>query len=453
MDHWFVLLPPLLAIVIAIWKKEIVLALLLGLWLSETLLVGLNPFLGMLGVFERIISVFTDPDNTRILLFSLLIGALLALFRVSGGVDAFVQRLSVGGWIDSPRRVALLPCFIGLFVFIESMLSILTSAIISRRLFDKFNFSRAKLAYLVDSTCSPVSILLLLNAWGAFILAQIQDYPLGNPVKTLVYSIGFNFYPWLAIIVAFYTAITGRLYGPLRHATSRVESHIEIEQNQQGKVQYMVIPIIVLSASMLAFMFYTGSGDLFSGSGSQSAWWAVSLATLICALLLLKDKIFNVKKITQVCFTGMGELLPLVTVLLLALTLGASFIELGTGKCISNLVGDFLPAFLIAPILFIVAAFVSFTTGTSWGTFALVIPIGMPLVIDLNIPSSFALAAILGGGVWGDHCSPISDSTLLSSIASGCDHLEHVATQLPYALTLGGVSIALYTLGGMWISL
>jgi len=200
-------------------------------------------------------------------------------------------------------------------------------------------------------------------------------------------------------------------------------------------------------------MFYTGSGHLFSGSGSQSAWWAVSLATLICALLLLKDKVFSIRKLTEICFTGMGELLPLVTIVLLALALGASFIELGTGAFISQLVGSFLPQFLIVPILFIVGAFVSFTTGTSWGTFALMIPVGMPVVIDLNIPPSFALAAILGGGVWGDHCSPISDSTLISSVASGCDHLEHVATQLPYALVLGGVSIVLYTLGGIWISL
>lgn len=211
MDHWFVLLPPILAIVIAIWKKEIILSLILGLWLSETLLTGFNPFLGIIGVFERIVGVFVDPDDTRILLFSLLIGALLALFRTSGGVDAFVHRLSIRGWLKSPGRVALLPCLIGVFIFIESNLSILTAAIISRRLFDKFNFSRAKLAYLVDSTCSPVSIIILLNAWGAFILVQIQNYSLVDPIRTLVYSIGFNFLSFVSnhrcILYGYFRAI------------------------------------------------------------------------------------------------------------------------------------------------------------------------------------------------------------------------------------------------------
>lgn len=450
MQGWFSLLPPLVAIVIAVWRKEIILALAAGIWVAQTQLAHFNPALGFLNSFERLVWVLNSPDNARIILFSLLVGVLLALLRSSGGVTALVANLSARGLANTPRQAALLPSLIGVAIFIESNLSILTAGITARKLFDKFKLSRAYLAYLIDSTCSPIAILILLNAWGAFILAQIQGYGLENPVATLGVSIPLNFYPWLAIIAVFYTAITGKLYGPLRHASSHLEAYELPEAHvKKPKVAYMLVPIVVLIVAMVGLMVYTGQGNLIYGSGTQSALWAVSLACLSLALLLVKDKVFKTKELISIGFKGICELLPLVTIVLLSISLGNACIELGTGVFVSQLIGPLLPLFLIAPVLFLCAAAISFTTGTSWGTFALVIPIGMPVAIQLELPPSLLLAAILGGGIWGDHCSPISDSTLMSSIASGCEHLEHVSTQLPYALVLGGISVLLYLLIGL----
>ena len=453
MQYWYAVLPPLIAIIIAIWKKEIIIALITALWLAETLLHNSNPFIGMMQALERIVnSVFADPDNARIVLFSLLVGALLALLRDSGSVNAFVNKLTARGLVKTPRRAATLPCMVGIAIFIDSMLGIITAGILARRLFDKFKMSRARLAYIIDSTASPASILILLNAWGAFILISIQDYGLTDPVRTLVYSIAFNFYPILAIIAVIYTVISGKVYGPLKRTESQLSENsddLSIANAGKAKPYYMPLVIALLAGMMIGFMFYTGAGNLYSGSGSRSAFWAIALTVFIFSLILVKDKIYQEKKLVQVCFRGMGELLPLVSILILALALGAACRELGTGIFFSALVGDFLPVFLILPIIFISAATISFTTGTSWGTFAIMIPIGLPLAAGLNMPAPILLAAILGGGVWGDHCSPISDSTLMASIASGCDHLDHVRTQLPYALALGGITIIIYLIIGI----
>ena len=187
-----------------------------------------------------------------------------------------------------------------------------------------------------------------------------------------------------------------------------------------------------------------------NGSGSRSVLYAVALACLVAYGMMLTSRRFNHIELVKIGFDGMAELLPLVTIVLFSLALGASLRELGTGMFIAGLAGDALPGFLVAPMLFLAGALISFSTGTSWGTFAILIPIGMPMASALGLPPSLLLAAILGGGVFGDHCSPISDTTAVSAIASGCDLLEHVRTQLPYALAGGVVAFLLYLAVGLW---
>jgi Na+/H+ antiporter NhaC len=200
---------------------------------------------------------------------------------------------------------------------------------------------------------------------------------------------------------------------------------------------------------MVAFMIGTGGGDITQGDGSKSVLYATGLACLVAYLMLLLSKRNSHTELVSMGFKGMSELLPLVTIVLLSLALGSSLKELGTGVFLAGLVGDFLPVILIAPMLFIAGALISFSTGTSWGTFAILIPIAAPLIIALDLPAPLMLAAVLGGGVFGDHCSPISDTTAVSSLASGCDLLEHVRTQLPYALVAGVAAVVLYLVAGM----
>lgn len=452
---WLSILPPLVAIIVVFWRKEVIGALLLAVFTSELLLViAADQQLGMsfVATLERIVAVFEDTGNTRILIFSLLVGALLAYIRESGGVAAMVEALLRRGFGKTKRSASLMTVFTGLFVFVESNLSVLTAGILSRGLFEKLGMSRARLAYLIDSTSAPVCILILLNGWGAYVLGMLeqQDLP-GSAVSTLWATVPFNFYAIVTLIIVFYTALSTKVHGPLAayEAQPQPAQDLPAQVPSDSKARYMLVPLLVMVLGMVGFMIGTGNGDITQGSGSKSVLYATALACLVAYLMLLLSRRNKHQELVHMGFKGMGELLPLVTIVLLSLALGSSLKELGTGVFLAGLVGEFLPLILIAPMLFIAGALISFSTGTSWGTFAILIPIAAPLIIALDLPAPLMLAAVLGGGVFGDHCSPISDTTAVSSLASGCDLLDHVRTQLPYALVAGVAAVILYLIAGL----
>ena len=473
--EWLSVLPPLVAIIIVIWKKEVILALLSAVFTSELLLAFRHQdnalFHAFIGSVERVISVVSSAGNARILIFSLLIGALLAYVRESGGVTATVEKLVNKGIAKSKRQVGGLTMFTGMVIFIESNLSVLTAGILSRDLFDKFKMSRARLAYIIDSTSAPVCILVLLNGWGAYVLALLNNYDLGqSSVSVLWGSVAFNFYAIIALLMVLYTVVTDKVHGPMKAteevltnnnvaedviisqssaSQDKVEQAVAEQSIQQAmvpatKARFMLIPLLTMIVGMFFFMHWSGNGDITQGSGSKSVLYATCLALAVSYLLLKFSKRFEHKELVDIGFKGISELLPLVTIVLLSLTLGASLKELGTGFFIAGVVGEHLPMVLVVPMLFLAGAVISFSTGTSWGTFAILIPIGVPLIQALGLPPSLVIAAILGGGIFGDHCSPISDTTAVSAIASGCDLLEHVKTQMPYALFGGAVTLAAY---------
>jgi Na+/H+ antiporter NhaC len=442
--HWYSILPPIIAIIIAFWRKEVILALLAAILSAEYLLAYQNKteifFTGTIGSIERVIEIVTSAGNSRILLFSVLIGAMLAYMRYSGGVAATVEMLINKGVAKSKKQVGLLTMFTGIVVFIESNLSVLASGILARGLFDKFNMSRARLAYIIDSTSAPICILILLNGWGAFILALLSNYEFEQSAVSVLWgTVPLNFYAIIALALVLYTILADKVHGPMKEAEKNL---VKLEGEQivipASKARFMILPLASMILSMIGFMLWTGNGDLANGNGSKSVLYATLLACFVAYILLLSSKQYTHKELVDTGFKGMGEILPLVTIVLFSLTLGASLKELGTGVFVAGMVGDYLPISLIVPVLFLAGAMMSFSTGTSWGTFAILIPIGVPLIQTLGLPPSLVIAAILGGGVFGDHCSPISDTTAVSSIASGCDLLTHVRTQMPYAL-FGGV--------------
>ena len=449
--HWYSILPPLIAIIIVFWRKEVIMALLFAIASSEFLLAlqgeGNSLLDTFLNTIERIISIASSPGNTRLLIFSVLIGALLAYIRESGGVAATVNLLMNKGIAKSKRQVGFLTMFTGIAVFIESNLSVLTAGILSRGLFDKFKMSRARLAYIIDSTSAPVCILILLNGWGAFVLGLLSNYELGESAVSVLWgSVGYNFYAIITLVIVFYTIAFDKVHGPMKEAEQKLALQTtDLKEEVTGsKARYMLIPLITLIASMVGFMYYTGNGVLAAGSGSKSVLYATVLAIVVAYLLMMGSRQFTHHQLVDTGFKGMGELMPLVAIVLLSLALGASLKELGTGVFVASLVGGYLPIYLIVPVLFLTGAVMSFTTGTSWGTFAILIPIGVPLIQAFGLPPSLVIGAILGGGIFGDHCSPISDTSAVSAIASGCDLLTHVKTQLPYALFGGAVTFVAY---------
>jgi len=448
---WISILPPVLAIAVAIWRKEVIFALLLAIFFSEMIIAGWNPASGFTGSLERIVAVFESPGNTSILLFSLIVWALIEYIQVSGGVSACVKKLTQMGLTKTPRQVGLLTTFTGLVIFIETNLSILTAGILSRGLFDKFKMSRERLAYIIDSTCAPVAVLILLNGWGAYLLGLISNYELSEPVYTLAMTIPLNFYALGTLLIVFYTVITGNTHGSMKTAeTFQTESELD-DPKPPTKARYMLIPLGVMTFGIVFFLWLTGDGNIMQGSGSTSVLWATALAVATAYLMLLAERVFSHKELVDISFDGMSNLLPLVSIVLLSLALGASLQSLGTGAFVASMIGQYLPAITIAPLIFIAAGIIAFTTGTSWGTFAIMVPIGLPLAFSLGIHPSLVLSALIGGGIFGDHCSPISDTTIISSLAAGCDHYDHVRTQLPYALTTGAAAVVLYTVAGIWL--
>lgn len=460
MADWFTLWPAIVAIVVVLWKKEVILALVLALACSEGLLIyrGSGDSLTAIGMsgfqtLEAMVTTLSDPGNGRLMIFALLVGALMAYMRYSGGVNALVHKLVARGIAANARQSRLLAYITGLVIFIESNLSVLTAGILSRGLFDKFKISRAELAFIIDSTSAPVCILLLLNGWGAYVLGLITPYELkDNPVSILIQTIPLNFYAIFTLLIVLFTIVTGKHLPAMRLANQQlntIDGHDEPEI-EPTKARYMLIPLLTMIVSMVGFMYWTGNGDLSAGSGSKSVLYATALSCVVAYGLLLTSGKYNHQQLVNIGYKGMSELLGLVTILLLAIALGHSMKELGTGTYISGIVAQSMPLWLIPAMMFLAGALISFTTGTSWGTFAILIPIGMPLVVDLGLPPALVLAAILGGGVFGDHCSPISDTTAVSAVAAGCDLLEHTRTQLPYALISAGGALLMYGVLGFF---
>lgn len=450
---WLTLLPAVVAISLALWKREVILALCSALLCAELLMQQGHLGQAAAGTLDRLLATLGEPGSAKILMFSLLMGAFLKLLRDSGGVNGFVHWLTHAGLTKTPRQASLLASGLGLGIFIESNLSVLTAGIVSQKLFDRFGMSRLRLAYLIDATCAPGRVTIPLNAWGAYIIGLVSVYNLPNPAATLVRSIPLNFYALLTLGLVFFTAISGRVYGPLKtleqqENQTRPPAAAELDA-EPGKARFMVLPLLTLVFGILGFMVLTGDGDIMAGSGSTSVLWATCLALLVMYGLLRGHGLFHHKQLIKKGFEGMSELLPLVTIVLFAMTLGGAMKALGTGAFVASLIGPTLPYYLICPFIFLAGALISFSTGTSWGTFAIMMPLAMPLGLHVGLPPELVLAAVLGGGVFGDGISPISDTTTVSSLAAGCDMLDHVRTQMPYALTAAGAAFMLYLLASL----
>ena len=305
---WMSVIPPLVAIAVVFWKKEVILALLLAVLTAETLIL-INTdisyvFLSPITAIERVVGTASSPGNTRVLIFSVLVGALLALIRDSGGVTATVNNLVNRGVAKSKRQVGGLTMFTGIAVFIESNLSVLTAGIFARGLFDRFGMSRARLAYIIDSTSAPVCILILLNGWGAFILSLLDSYSLPASSASILWgSVAFNFYAIFTLVIVAYTIAADKVHGPMADEEAATHTLMEEHASEPAtKARFMLVPLIVMVLSMVGFMFWTGDGVLSEGSGSKSVLYATALATAIAYGLLLIHKRFTHAQAVEIGF-------------------------------------------------------------------------------------------------------------------------------------------------------
>jgi len=446
------LLPPLVAIIIAVWRKNALLALLCGVILATVMSANWQVISGVTEGLLTIGGVFTSSGNLYIISFSLLIGALVTLMNKSGAVNGFIEKLSSLNLVKNSRQASLLPTIIGSSIFTDTNLSMFTAGMASQTLFDKYKMSRAKLAYLIDSTCAPVSILLLVNGWGAYVLGLLDDFQLTDSVGVLIGTVSYNFYAIIAVLLAFYTAYSGKIYGPMKKAESLVKALKPETVEQTAPAYVMWLPLLSLLVLTLGLLWITGDGDIRRGSGAFSVFWSIAVSFILLVLLVSSRKLLNFKEIALSSAQGIKHMFPAVAILVLSFAFGDAIKALGAGIYVSELFNVELPLFLMAPVIFLAAALMAFATGTSWGTFAILVPIAVPIAQQSGLPIEFLVAAVLGGGVFGDHASPISDTTVVASIASGCDHFEHVKTQLPYALFGAIITIILYIVVGLGLS-
>ena len=455
--QWYSVLPPIIAIILAIKTKQVIPSLFAGIWIGCTLLNEFNPLRGLAESFEGIINVFSDSGDSKVLIFTLLIGALINTIEKSGGVVGFVKFLENRKWVHTKIRAQLLAWVTGIVIFIESNITLLVAGSVSRPLFDRYKISREKLAYLIDATSAPVCVMVPLNAWTAVIIGLIASTGIENAFGVFVKSIPYNLYAIFAIILAFVVILKKIDIGPMKPAEIRTSNGKLSWQENEGKealnameeknsysqkdAVFMIFPILTMTFAMPAGLFLTGDGNLMKGSGSTAIFWSICAALFVCWCMLLSQKRSNVNELMKLFMEGAGNLLPIAAILLMALALGDVAKLLGTGPYVADVAGANVPYIFLAPLVFLVSGFIAFSVGSSWGTFAIMIPIALSIASNLDLSTSLMLGAALSGGIFGDHASPISDTTVVASMAAGTDHIEHVRTQLPYALIAGFISI------------
>ncbi len=468
---WLSVIPPLFAILLAIKTRQVFLSLFLGIVAGWIIISGGNILIGFELSIQSIIDVFKDAGNTRVVIFCALVGALISLTQANGGVQGFVDFIQKKNLVTNRRRATVFSFFVGCIVFIESSISCLVTGTIFHPIFEKFKISREKLAYICDTTSSPICILIPLNAWGAYVVSLLEKESafsgMSDPVSLFLSTIPLNFYAILSVLFAGFIAFSFKDFGAMRKAEFRsletgktiADGAIPMISDEVASLKpkkgikhssiNMIIPIVVMIIMMPVSLLITGNGSITSGSGSTAVLWSVLTAIIVAGIISLIQRILTLKEVMDFTLKGISGLVPLAILMVLAFSIGDTCRTLETGIYIASLSKDLLSPSLIAPILFITAAFISFSTGTSWGTFAIMIPIAVPTAIYSDASLSLAIAAVLSGSVFGDHCSPISDTTIVSSMASACDHIDHVRTQMPYALTIALFSALLFWLVGL----
>ena len=476
MEHMGIvsIVPPVLAIVLAIWTKRVYFSLFVGI------VVGILIYTASIGatlieVTETMVGNLSDDWNARVMLFTVLLGGLLGIMYSSGGSRAF------GEWASkalTTRKSSLVGTWVlGLLIFFDDYFNTLTVGSVMRNITDRFQVSREKLAYIIDSTAAPICIVIPISTWIAYVMSlyvaeferlEIEIEPFGLFLQT----IPFNFYALAAIIMVLYLAVSNLEFGPMAKAEKRAlekgelfdettkdeipgQDITNLEISQKGTMWDLLIPIIVLIGGTIIGIVYTGGYfepdiGFVDAVGDADAATALVYGTLVAnivgIIMYVSRKILPLKDCMENFITGIKAMVPALAILVLAWSIGDVAGMVGTGAFVAEVVGAHLPFWIIPFAIFIASAFMAFSTGTSWGTFAIMMPIGVPVAVTVGIDPAMCIAAVLGGAIFGDHSSPISDTTVLSSTGAGCNHMDHVNTQLPYAIVAAVVSAVGYIL-------
>ena len=472
---WWALIPPLLAIVLAFVTKEVYSSLFLGVAAGALLYSGFHPWNSFVNFFE----IMKNSMNLNILIFDVLLGTIIVLMAKTGGSAAYGKW--AGTKIRSKKSALLATTGLGILIFVDDYFNCLTVGSVMRPVTDQYKVSRAKLAYIIDSTAAPVCIIAPISSWAAAVNSYVPEDAGITGFQLFLRTIPYNLYAILTLFMVIFITVTAFDFGLMKKHednaakgdlfTSGAEEFEQIsedEVNPNGKVIDLVLPVAVLIVSAIGAMIYTGflggATDIitaFSGCDAETSLIFATLITIFFMLVLyLPRKVVTFKGFMDGLAEGFKLMVPAVTILIFAWSLKGMGDALGLADFVGHAVGDNASASIFIPVvMFAAAVFLSFSTGTSWGTFAILVPIATALFsgggdIEMMVIS---VSAVLAGAVCGDHISPISDTTVMSSAGAQSNHINHVSTQMQYAAVVAAVCIVGYLIAGLihvwWIVL
>ena len=502
---WFSLLPPLLAIVLALIFREVITALLAGIWLGALAVAGYNPLSATWRLVDDYVvhAVGDTGGHTQIIVFSLMLGGMVGLISKNGGTAGAARRVARIAW--NRKRGKLATSMAGLAIFFDDYANTLVVGNTMRPITDRLKISREKLAYLIDSTAAPVAAIVPISTWVGYQVSLIGDgisvaagETLGgtgaeaaflgglSPYAVFVQTIPYLFYPLLAIAFVVLTSVMNRDFGPMARAEARaaagggllaegatpvVDTGKSFATAKEGVPPHWwnaAVPVLTVVLVVLGGLYTSGRGavgadaslrDIFGAADPFSTLLWGSLAGCIVAVILsTSQRILSVRECVEAWIGGMKAMMVAMIILTLAWSLGAVVKDVGTAAYLTQILDGNLPLALLPALVFVTSGAMAFATGTSWTTMAIMLPLVIPLAVSLAGGSGFVdgsqygillatTSSVLAGAIWGDHCSPISDTTVLSSTAAACDHVEHVRTQLPYAILVGAVGLLLGSVG------
>ena len=472
---WWALIPPLLAIILAFITKEVYSSLFIGVAVGALLYSGFHPWDSFVNFFE----IMKNSMNLNILIFDVLLGMIIVLMAKSGGSAAYGKW--AGTKIRTKRSALLATMGLGVLIFVDDYFNCLTVGSVMRPVTDQQKVSRAKLAYIIDATAAPVCIIAPISSWAAAVNSYVPADAGISGFQLFLRTIPYNLYAILTLVMVFFICFTGFDFGLMKkHEENAAKGDLftsggdefeqvsEDEVNPGGKVMDLVLPVAVLIVSAIGAMIYTGylggAKDIitaFSGCDAETSLIFATMVTIFFMMLLyLPRKVVDFKGFMESLVEGFKLMIPAITILIFAWSLKGIGDAMGLAEFVGGIVGENASASIFIPVvLFAVAIFLSFSTGTSWGTFAILVPIATGMFagntsLEMMIIS---VSAVLAGAVCGDHDSPISDTTVMSSAGAQSNHLNHVSTQMQYAAIVAGVCMVGYIIAALtkiwWLTL
>lgn len=444
---------PAVTILLAIFTRQVILSLLLGILVGFTVINGHNPLLGINATLDGIINTFASPGNTKTILFMVMIGGIMRLVVVTGGVRSLVRLLTnKTRLIKNRRTVQLMAMIITSLIFIESSINQLIAGTSTKSLAKKYGVSPEKMAYIVQTSCVSVCSSVMINGWGAAMMGVIgvqiaKGLITGEPFVILAHSMVFNIMAWLSLLSVLFYIVFNYSWGPMKKAEQRAQEEIStlLTENNEAESDEIIdspnthsslnffIPILSTVLMVPIALYITGEGDFSKGSGSTSVYWGVMFGTVVSFFWFLARQLLTIETFFKELYIGYASMVKISSVMILAFLMGTVSSDLNTGAYIASVTSGVIPPGFSVGFIFIISAIMSLATGTSWGTFAIMIPIGVQLGISVEMPIEYMIGAAIAGSIYGDMTSPISSDAIVASMATDCDHIEHIRTQMPYA--------------------